>query len=244
MKIYIAAFFLNLPLFAHGLEFASAKDINLCNRIHGGGSGFGRVELQTITASCLSEKKMNVLCRFISPTNYFRVEEYTCEGEASCVPHKTVVDAARDAGCIVLHSPSGVKGSGDSDNHACSSGIKIGDNDIYILSSISADNPMYQLGLRTCLIAKSGTSRATDQIYSRNPCPQASTLLKLAARTTYQACITTAVALAKTSVGFTWHIRAPGKTIRRGLEGKSLSEMVTIVGDTTANDALRIVIED
>ncbi|RDI86038.1 hypothetical protein Vi05172_g4175 [Venturia inaequalis] len=83
-------------------------------------------------------------------------------------------------------------------------------------------------------------------IYSRDPCPQQSTFLKLAARTTYQACITTAVALAKTSVGFTWHIRSPGRTARRGLEqlGKPLSEMFTIVGNNTANDALRVVIEE
>ncbi|KAE9978026.1 hypothetical protein BLS_008941 [Venturia inaequalis] len=249
MKIYIiAAFFLILP-FAHGFEFASAKTINLCRRIRNEGYGWGRLTIRTTSASCIDNKNLHVLCHFTHPASYFSTEQYECEGDdESCIPHSEGTSPQPDAGCLVLHSPSGVKGSGDSDNHACSSGIKIGNDDIYILSTISADNPLYASGLRTCIIGKSGTSAPTDRIYSSNPCSKTSTLLKLAARTTYQACVTTAVALAKTSVGFTWHIRAPGKTVRRGLElgqqGKPLSEMFTIVGNNTANDGLRIVIED
>ncbi|KAE9961743.1 hypothetical protein EG328_001812 [Venturia inaequalis] len=253
VKVYITTFLLILP-FAYGFEFASAKGINLCARKFDGGSGFGRVSFTTESAACRGEKKMHLWCQYTHPTNRIRGEIYDCEGDESCVPHEYqpghLGDA--DAGCIVLRSPSGVKGSGDTDNHACSSGINIGNDDIYILSSISPDDSFRYLdGITTCIISKSGSNRITDRIYSKSPCPKTSTLLKLAKKTTYQACVFTALSLAKKSVGFTWHISSPGKlNNRRGLEhqvehqGKSLSEMFTIVSNNTTNDAVQIVIGD
>ncbi|RDI84630.1 hypothetical protein Vi05172_g5361 [Venturia inaequalis] len=251
MKISIATFFLILP-FAYGFEFASAKDINLCGRLFNIGSGFGRVEFSTHSASCIGEKRMWFACMYTRPhnTGEFIPHERDCEGDESCVPHDESIAPLADAGCIVLHSPSGVKGSGDTDNHACSSGIRIGNDDIFVLSSISPDSIEYGYGIKTCIISRSGSNAIKDRVFSGSPCPKTSRILKLAKRTTYQACITTAVALAKTSVGFHWNIRGPGKAFhpnpRRGLEqaGKPLSEMFTIVGNNTANDALRIVIGD
>ncbi|KAE9982609.1 hypothetical protein EG328_010740 [Venturia inaequalis] len=146
---------------------------------------------------------------------------------------------ATDAGCIHPVSPSGVKGAADTDNYACSSGIRIGNDPLLIMSSISTDNPTYESSLTSCTIVKSGTQ---ETIYKHSPCPKSSTFLKLAARTTYQACVHTAVAVAKISVGFTWHVNSPGKTRRSLDDGKPLSEMFTIVGNSTADNAFRIVI--
>ncbi|KAE9975848.1 hypothetical protein EG328_002958 [Venturia inaequalis] len=261
-KISIATSVLILP-FAYGDEFASAKDINLCGRELNGGSGWGRTEFSTRNAKCIGEATMNLVCLYTHPSwsvGDVRQHEYDCKGKESCVPHSQKLSPIPDAGCLVLHSPSGVKGSGDMDNHACSSGIKIGNDDIYVLSSISPDSLAWDNGIRACIVSKNGRDTPADTIFKGSPCPKTSRILKLAAHTTYQACITTAVALAKTSVGFHWNIRSPGKTYipprRRGLQqqgkpplglqqqGKPLSEMFTIVGNNTANDALRIVIGD
>ncbi|KAE9963511.1 hypothetical protein EG328_011329 [Venturia inaequalis] len=250
MKLSIATFALLYLPFAYGFEFASAIGINLCGRLFDGGYGWGRVMYNTRSAMCLDQKQMDLICVYRNrPRPNWRNEERNCEGDESCVPHEYPGRPVPDAGCVVLHSPSGVKGSGDMDNHACSSGLTIGNDDIYILSAVSSDKMIYDWGIRTCIIAKSGSSLPADTIYSKSPCPHTSTILKLAKKTTYQACVTTAVALAKTSVGFTWHIRSPAKTTRRGVgqQGKpDLSEMFTIVSNSnnTANDAVRIVIGD
>ncbi|KAE9994007.1 hypothetical protein EG327_001740 [Venturia inaequalis] len=253
MKVSIATFFLLSPLpFAHGYEFASAVDVNVCGRELDGGYGWGRVEFITSSAACLSETKMHLLCLDRWDHTRYREDLHDCKGKESCVPHAQFVSPTPDAGCLVLHSPGGTKGSGDMDNHACSSGISIGNDDIFILSAVSADQLKYDTGIRTCIISRHGSTAPADVIYSKSPCPHKSTLLKLAKHTTYQACVTTAVALAKVSVGFTWHIRSPGRTVRRGPEqpgglgqqAKPLSEMFTIVSNTTANEAIRIVIGD
>ncbi|KAE9963350.1 hypothetical protein EG328_011493 [Venturia inaequalis] len=245
-KAYIAAFFLILP-FAHG-EFWSARELNLCNQLYSVGFGWGRTQYKTQSAMCNNEKVMLINCRYTRPTNDFRTELHECPDEESCVPHHYLLHgASSDAGCLVLPKSSGVKGDGDLDNHACSSGIRLGDHDLYVLSSVTPDSMLYKDGIRTCIIGKSGSNSPADRIYQKSPCPQTSTILKLAAHTTYQACIYTAVGLAKKSVGFHWNIRSPGKMVLpRGLEqqGKPFSEMFTILNNNTANDAVRIVIGD
>ncbi|KAE9976004.1 hypothetical protein EG327_008278 [Venturia inaequalis] len=131
-----------------------------------------------------------------------------------------------------------VKGAADTDNYACSSGIKVGNDPLYLLSSISTDKPALENSLTSCSIVRSGTQ---DAIYRHMPCPRTSVIIKLAARTTYQACVHTAIAVAAMSVGFTWHLDSPGKT-RRDLGEKPLSELFTVVGNSTASDGFRIVI--
>lgn len=210
------------------------------------GYGFGRVEVVTVSANCADRTKMWLNCRYVrpfDPTGNWVPRNWICLGGERCLPHeRRGLYAKPDAGCIVLSSPSGTKGDGDLDNHACSSGIKINNDPIYVLSSISTDNSKFGSSIISCEIVKSGTK---ERIYQRKPCPQTSVLLKLAAKTTYQACVDTAVAFAKVSVGFTWHLDSPGMT-RRGLHGgKPLSEMFTIVGNNItadADDGFRIVI--
>ncbi|KAE9978988.1 hypothetical protein EG328_001117 [Venturia inaequalis] len=250
MKISIATFFLILP-FAYGFEFASARDINLCARLINKGWGWGREEYSTGNARCLDARTMRLNCDYTLPATRVGQSKYhnhNCDDKESCVPHLRTFSPTPDAGCLVLFSPSGVKGEGDMDNHACSSGVQIGKDDIYILSSISPDGGLYLDGIRACIIGKSGSKAPKDTIFQGSPCPKTSKILKLAAHTTYQACIDTVVALANKKVGFHWNIRSPGNTFhyRRGLQqqGKPLSEMFTIVGNNTANDALRIVIGD
>lgn len=98
---------------------------------------------------------------------------WLCVGRESCLPHDAGEDDLPNAGCLELFSPSGLKGNGDYDDHTYSSGIKIGYDTIYILSSISTDNPIYANSLRGCSIIKSGTLTTS---YDRYPCPQNSVL--------------------------------------------------------------------
>ncbi|KAE9971794.1 hypothetical protein EG328_005372 [Venturia inaequalis] len=246
MKVYIAAFSLILP-FAHGIEFPSAIAYNVCKK-YDAGWGWGRVSYKTRSARCLSEKKMHLLCLETHPTQDDRAGDHFCEGDTTCIPHNYVLGQSPDAGCIRLWSPSGVKGDGDLDNYSCSSGITIGNDDIWVLSSVTPDSILYKDGIRTCIVSKSGSSSPVDRVYSQSPCPQTSTVLKLSKHTTYQACIFTLLKLAKKSVGFTWHLRGPGKLPRNrrglGLQGQPLSELFTIVSNNTANDAVKIVIGD
>ncbi|KAE9966595.1 hypothetical protein EG328_008814 [Venturia inaequalis] len=246
MKIY-TAFYQLLPLvsLSHGYDFASAQDLNLCGHLYNGGSGFGTVRVITYNARCYNDGKfIKLRCLITRPVARGEIPgTWECLEHQTCIPHERGPEVHhQDAGCITLFSPMGEKGDADVDNHACSAGMTIGNDPIWILSSISADQPNNQPGIVGCTITQSGTHR---NIYSKNPCPKQSSLIRLAAHTTYQACITTALAFAKKSVAFTWHVSGPGMT-RRGLDdGKPFSEMFTIVnGTANAKDAVQIVIGD
>ncbi|KAE9990711.1 hypothetical protein EG327_001058 [Venturia inaequalis] len=185
---------------------------------------------------------MNLECNYTLPTNGGRRSgDWLCVGGAECTKASDKGPGRHDAGCIKVGKPSGVKGAADTDNHACSSGLAVGSEDLTLLSSISTDQPNLKGAITRCTITRSGTH---INIYDKTPCPQQSTLIHLAAKTTYQACIFTALAVAKTSVGFSWHLHSPGKTKRTPLgPEKLLSEMFTIEnGTANANDVFQIVV--
>ncbi|RDI82559.1 RNA polymerase II subunit A C-terminal domain phosphatase [Venturia inaequalis] len=250
MKVYLALSLL-LPS-THGYIFASAVYENICGRVLSGGWGPGRVEYRTVSAMCWDDTIIDLLCKRTMPNpipGHYDAAHWVCVEGLSCSPHDPQYMIWPDAGCIRLQSPSGVKGNGDYDNYACSAGILIGNDPIYVLSSISTYNIAYSKKLMGCSIVKSGTK---DAIYEKHPCPQTSTFLKLAAKTTYQACVTTAVALAYKTVEFKWNLKPPGK-LRPGKvhprdlgqPSKPFSEMFRIVGggiNGTANHPVQIVI--
>ncbi|KAE9992083.1 hypothetical protein EG327_010184 [Venturia inaequalis] len=255
MKVF-SAFYLILPFahlpFVHGqgradLEFVSAKALNACGELFNGGEGFGRVEMRTVTAVCTSQTFMALECNYTLPVHGgHRPGVWLCLKGKECTPHddRPLDDRTsrriNDAGRLKIRSPSGVKGAADIDNHACSSGLSIGTSSLTLSSSISTDQPNLMGSLTRCTITKSGTS---NYIYNKSPCPQQSTIITLAAKTTYQACIYTALAVARQSVGFTWHLHSPVKTKRTLGPEKPLSEMFTIENGTpNANDAFQIVV--
>lgn len=248
MKVY-GAFCLILP-FAHGVEFASAKVYNPCALKLNGGYGYGRVEAITLSASCISRTSMDLWCNLTHPHNQ-RADDviWNCEGSELCLRNGPKHIRPPDAGCINMFSPAGIKGAADQDNHACTSGMRVGDRPLYLLSSITPDDPILVTSFARCSVVQSGTQ---NMIYNRHPCPKTSSVIKLAAKTTYQACIDTAVSLAKKSVGFHWRLDTPGSLGRHVLEGdgledsnqKPLWEMVTLVGNSTANDFFKIMIGD
>ncbi|RDI87074.1 hypothetical protein Vi05172_g2905 [Venturia inaequalis] len=246
MKVF-NAFSLILPLVSLSTckvyEFTSAKTFNICGKVYNGGWGWGRVEMGTISAQCLDQKQMSMRCWHHLPRSGGEAPgEYTCSGrKQSCLPAFPAGKNFPDAACITLFDPMGTKGAGDLDNYACSSGVNVGNAPIWVLSSISTDKPIYVDSTTECSVVRSGTQ---NSIYKSSHCDKTSTVLKLAAKTTYQACIRTAAALAKTSVSFTWHLSGPGK-LTRGLQqhGNPISEMFTI-DNSTSNGAIQIVIGD
>ncbi|QDS76695.1 hypothetical protein FKW77_000639 [Venturia effusa] len=226
----------------HSYEFTSARDFNLCNALYAGGYGYGRVTFTTLSASCINTKKMTLRCYFlIGPWRPRPNSEYTCVGDQWCIPPNPS-QFFPDAGCITILQPKGLKRGGDSDNYACSSGLNIGDNPLYLLSSISTDNPIYSDAntMTECTVIRSGT---TQHLYIDSPCTKQSTLIELAARTSYQACIQLADTLRDVAVSFTWHLSAPGK-LARDLEGKRLSaEMFSIDNSTSSSGNFRVVVD-
>ncbi|KAE9961634.1 hypothetical protein EG328_002178 [Venturia inaequalis] len=243
MKDYTAFFLLSplVSLSAHGLEFASARNINLCGQLFDGGYGTGRVHMITYSAHCADDNHLTVTCHFVLPHPVGgRQGTWTCDKDTECTAHEVGAGQQPDAGCIKLVSPSGVKGDADPDNHACTAGVAVGNDPLYILSTIATIDENYMNSVNLCTVTQSGTHK---DLFSKSPCPRQSTLLRLAAKTTYQACIYTALAVAKRNVAFKWYIKSPGKT-RRGLDnGKPFSEMFTIVNSTAdANDAFEIVV--
>ncbi|KAE9972676.1 hypothetical protein EG328_004876 [Venturia inaequalis] len=241
MKISTAITLLTpiLPLPAQTLDFMSAKKDNICAQLMNGGYGPGRVSMTTLSGSCTESHRLKIRCKFIHPDNgQERVKYWPCAPDQYCLPIST--GANPDAGCIKLLSPSGVKTSGDADNHACSSGLRVGRDTIYVQSSIAADKALDGDAVRECSVINSSTQKA---IYNQTPCDKASATLRLDAGVTYQACISTTSAFARKTVPFTWHLSSPGRLARDlSSRGKLLSEMVTILGDSTADDTFRIVI--
>ncbi|KAE9993439.1 hypothetical protein EG327_004923 [Venturia inaequalis] len=185
---------------------------------------------------------MDLECEYLLPHDGGRrTGSWTCPGKEECFDYDRTVLEWPDAGCMEVRSPQGVKGAAKTDGHACSAGIAVGSSSITLSSSISANDHNFDNGLKSCQIVKSGT---TNSIYKSSPCSKTTTTIKLAPRTTYQACIDVTSALLTTSVGFTWHLhshRLKGRGLGDG-NGKPLSEMLTVLGNSTANDAFQIVI--
>ncbi|KAE9968545.1 hypothetical protein EG328_007508 [Venturia inaequalis] len=204
MRVH-SAFALLAPLVSlstHAFPFPSAKEANLCGARFNIGSGFGRVEMVTRSAACHDHTTLILRCEYRLPVRQgYRDAFYECDRNNYCFPvavgtvgtPKTLEDS--DAGCSVENHPAGVKGNAKTNNHACSAGLMIGPKPIVVLSSITADNPAYASSLTDCSVRKSGT---TEMIYESSPCEKLSHRLTLAAHTTYQACIYTAVALVYT----------------------------------------------
>lgn len=202
----------------------------------------------TTAADCTGETEMRLDCHYLLPSNGgFRGSTYTCKHPETCVDDPNVPMSQPDAGCLEIGSPSGVKGAGKVNGHACSSGLIVGGHAVFLMMSISADGHQFDNALKSCEVVRSGTS---NSIYRSSPCSKTSTLIKLAAKTTYQACIDVTNSFLRTSVPFTWHLHGPGKIRGRGLDElgneRPLSEMLTVLegGNSTANDAIRIVIGD
>lgn len=241
MKVF-SAFCLFLP-FAYGviLEFTSAIQVNCCGDLLNGGEGFGRVELITLSARCNNKMEMRLGCNYTLPENGgYRTGYWLCVNGKECVTSS--IKNPADAGCVKKKKPSGVKGAADTDNHACSSGIAVGDKPLWYLSSIAETSGQNTGAIKECTITKSGTH---NNIYDKAPCPRESTIIKLDARTTYQACIFTTLAFAKRSVDFTWHLSSPGKIVRSLGPQQPVSEMFTILNNTAnANDGFQIVVEN
>ncbi|KAE9961495.1 hypothetical protein EG327_003980 [Venturia inaequalis] len=243
MKVH-HAFTLLVPLVslsARAIPFASAKTINLCAEMFDGGYGGGRVHMTTLQAACTGPQSLVVDCHYVLPTPEGSVLGYkNCELDERCVPVDTKPNEFPDAGCQKELKPSGVKGNRDNDGFACSAGVEVGSQPVVVMSWITADNPKFQDYLTRCTITKSGQ---INNIYVSSPCAKKSVLLHLAAHTTYQACISTAIAVARVSVGFHWHIDSPGKTKKiihtRDEHEKPLREMFTI-DNSTASEGFSI----
>ncbi|KAE9986423.1 hypothetical protein EG327_004312 [Venturia inaequalis] len=226
MKFCLALFPI-LPL-AYGTDLSSARASNFCGMQLNGGTGPGRIEMTTAVPS----------------NGGFRVVDWNCDSQDTCIDDADAPYNLPNAGCLRLVSPSGVKGATKVGGHACSAGLRIGRNTIILNSLISADKHAFDNGLKSCSVVKSGTSNSA---LTTSPCSKEKIMVKLVAGTTYQACIDVTNALLKTSVGFTWHLSPAGR--KDGLKprgtgtGKPLSEMLTVLGgNSTANDAFRIVI--
>ncbi|KAE9973817.1 hypothetical protein EG328_004222 [Venturia inaequalis] len=237
------AFSLILP-FAYGQlhgpsSFLSAKEANPCAYLFDGGEGFGRVRMKTNTARCANKFIMNMECQYLNPWNGgTRLATYICPLDEECVNIDVTPPVLPDAGCLKLFSPQGTKGEGKESGYACSAGVTF-PYPIHLVSVITPNNHQYDSSIASCSVVKSGTR---NYIYRSSPCSKATSTIALLAKQTYQACIQVTAALRRTSVAFTWHLDSPGKTIRGLGNGTSLSEMVTVHGNSTDNDLFRIVI--
>lgn len=239
MKICLALSTI-LP-FAHSFfSFKSAKQANPCGFLYDGGEGFGRIHMVTYSAKCRTKSSMSLECDYVIPSNGgSRTSAWICpSSEPDCADHNIAPPQVPDAGCFKFFTPQGVKGEAKVNGHACSAGVSF-QFPIYVASSISANNHQFDNGLRSCQVVKSGTA---NSIYTSSPCSKTTTTLKLAAKQTYQACIDVTASLLKTSVAFSWHLDSTGIRSRE-LDGKSLAEMITVHGNSTANNnAFRIVV--
>ncbi|KAE9967325.1 hypothetical protein BLS_006443 [Venturia inaequalis] len=248
MKVF-GALSLLLPLVSASTPtphtFTSGRKSNICGHKYNGGYGYGRVEMSTMSAKCRGTKDMDLRCWFDLPVSGGeKPGDFTCEGNSYCIPLRVAPHALPDAGCVILPQPGGVKGSADPDNHACSAGIKIGDDPLWVLSSITADQQLFYDSIRDCAIIQSGTMKT---LVNEMPCERTSKILTLQARTTYQACIGTFNKFSNKSVGFTWHLSSPGKVVGRAAGGKKLSEMFEIVNispSSSLKSAVKIVVAE
>ncbi|QDS72327.1 hypothetical protein FKW77_007782 [Venturia effusa] len=238
----------SLTTHVYGHTFASATEYNICGKLYDVGYGPGRVAFSTREAKCKDEVTMNMDCRYISRLGQSTKKdgEYTCEGEDKCFPSRWdfLGEIVNDAGC--LNPPKalgGTKGQAATANHACSAGLNVGDEQIYIQSSITVDNPKYEDLLQSCKIIQDNPAPKPDRIIVNYPtCDDRSHILLLKPKTTYQACIDLAVRAAVFSVGFTWHISSPGNILSRRDSTKPLSEMFTI-NNSTSDNAVKIVVD-
>ncbi|TID15592.1 hypothetical protein E2P81_ATG07752 [Venturia nashicola] len=209
--------------------FISAINYNICQKEWGGGEGGpGYVRMGTILAICHGLKVMRLNCRYYSPFEHINTHDYTCGELLVCMP-TTQPGQNPDAGCVAISQPTGVLEEGDMDNFACSTGINIGERPLTVLSSITTDGKTNNAAISRCSILKSGTQQ---YLWDHAPCESESFIVHLAARTSYQACISAAVGYIHHRVGFKWHVLPPGKLINRDTEDEKdetpFSELFTI----------------
>ncbi|TLD22558.1 hypothetical protein E2P81_ATG07751 [Venturia nashicola] len=231
-------------------SFNSAVGVNVCGKIRNRGIGAQRTEFITVSAMCTTTEHMRLRCRYVSPFYGPEVNvDFYCYGQTRCIAtNNSGKDLAQnpDAGCNKIRKPSGVKGEGDSDNYACSSGLNVGDQDIYLLSSISADNSLNQANaLLSCALQRSGDGNY--KLFVHKPCEKASSVIKLLAKKTYQACISTTEAFRGQKVGFHWNVDSAGSLpytlhMRDVVDKRPLSEMFTI--DDSIGDDFPIVVRE
>ncbi|QDS69530.1 hypothetical protein FKW77_007572 [Venturia effusa] len=221
-----------------GWSFDSARKFNLCYQLVKKQWGPQKYRIETKTGKCNDGHTLDVFCEFDYPRGSgYSHRSFTCPDNLACIPNASGGQYP-DAGCLYAPTMKGIKLAGDRDGHACSPGLRIGDEPAYVSSIIYADKPSLAKWIDACMVVQSGTDK---HLYNHAPCDDKPVIIRLEALTTYQACVDANGddAAMTTDIPYSWRLASPGNQAR-DLNGKSLSEMITIDNSTDSTFSITI----